>query len=123
MFRIKIADTPAEFDCAETDTLLRSGLRAGVGMPYECNVGSCGTCKIEVIEGQVEVLWQQAPGLNERDRKRGRLLACQCRPRSDCTVRVRPGDEYRPLTHPPQLDRALSGPRISRMTFADFRSG
>ncbi len=107
MFKIKIADTPVQFECADNDTILRSGLRAGVGMPYECSVGSCGTCKIEVLEGQVEVLWQQAPGLNERDKKRGRLLACQCRPTSDCTVRVRPGDEYKPFAEPRRFEAAL----------------
>ncbi len=121
MSRIKIADTPAEFDCAENDTVLRSGLRAGVGMPYECNVGSCGTCKIEVIEGQVEVLWQQAPGLNERDRKRGRLLACQCRPRSDCTVRVRLGDEYKPFIQPRQFAPSLIGTQDITHDIREFR--
>jgi toluene monooxygenase electron transfer component len=33
--------------------------------------------------GQVEVLWAEAPGLSERDRRKGRQLACQCRPQGD----------------------------------------
>jgi toluene monooxygenase electron transfer component len=107
MFKIKIADTAAQFDCADNDTVLRSGLRAFVGMPYECNVGSCGTCKMEIIEGQVEALWEQAPGLNERDKKRGRVLACQSRPKSDCTVRLRPGDEYKPMVRPHRFEASL----------------
>ena len=46
---IKIADSDVAFECKVEDTITRAGLRAGLAMPYECNVGSCGNCKIEVI--------------------------------------------------------------------------
>ena len=65
------------FEQQEGDTLLRAALRAGVGLSYECNSGGCGGCKFELLEGEVETLWADAPGLNERDRRRGRHLACQ----------------------------------------------
>ncbi|HJW27170.1 MAG TPA: FAD-binding oxidoreductase, partial [Rhodocyclaceae bacterium] len=42
-------------------------------------------------------LWPDAPGLTDRDRRRGKHLACQCRPLGDCTIRVRCGEEYRPV--------------------------
>ena len=121
MFKIKIADTTAQFDCADNDTVLRSGLRAGVGMPYECNVGSCGTCKMEIVEGRVEVLWEQAPGLNERDKKRGRVLACQSRPKSDCTVRLRPGDEYKPMVRPHRFEASLIATQDITHDIREFR--
>jgi toluene monooxygenase electron transfer component len=43
MHRVRIADGP-EYSCDADDTLLRAGLRAGLGFPNECNAGSCGTC-------------------------------------------------------------------------------
>ena len=46
---------------------MRAGLRSGLGMPYECNAGSCGTCKVELVEGQVESLRPDAPGLTDFD--------------------------------------------------------
>jgi toluene monooxygenase electron transfer component len=45
MRSIKLNDDAA-YPCADGDTLLRAGLRAGFGFPYECNAGSCGTCKV-----------------------------------------------------------------------------
>jgi toluene monooxygenase electron transfer component len=79
---------------ADEDTLLRGALRAGLGFPHECSVGGCGACRFEVLSGDMETLWSEAPGLSERDRKRGKRLACQSRPRGDCTIRVRHGDNF-----------------------------
>jgi toluene monooxygenase electron transfer component len=81
---------------ADEPNLLRGALRAGVGFPHECSVGGCGGCRFELVEGEMATLWEQAPGLSERDRRKGKRLACQCRPQSDCTVKVRVGDEYKP---------------------------
>ncbi|MBP8267532.1 MAG: 2Fe-2S iron-sulfur cluster binding domain-containing protein, partial [Zoogloea sp.] len=60
------------FEQHEGDTLLRAALRAGIGLSYECNSGGCGGCKFELLQGEVETLWADAPGLSERDRRRGR---------------------------------------------------
>jgi len=35
------------------DTLLRAGLRAGIGLSYECNSGGCGGCKFELLDGEM----------------------------------------------------------------------
>src|SRR5690348_13504893 len=59
------------FQCSHGDNLLRAGLRAGVGFPYECNSGGCGNCQFEVREGTVEDIWPAAPGLAPRARARG----------------------------------------------------
>ena len=104
MSEIEIEGGP-RFPWAEGDTLLAAGLRAGLGMPYECNAGGCGTCKIEVTEGEVETLWPEAPGLSDRDRRKGRVLACQSRPRGDCRVRLRLDPACVPPV-PPRRQRA-----------------
>jgi toluene monooxygenase electron transfer component len=100
-FSIRVQQSGAEYPCAPDDTVLRAGLRAGVGLSYECNVGSCGSCKFEVVEGEVRTLWEEAPGLNPRDRQRGRLLGCQCVPLSDCVIKpMIMDDRYIPLDMP-----------------------
>lgn len=71
------------------DTILRAALRAGVGFPYECNSGGCGSCKFEIVSGSIESLWPEAPGLTEHDRRKNKLLACQCVPASDLVIKVR----------------------------------
>lgn len=87
-FKIKIDAKGFEYQQNEEDTLLRSALRAGLGFPYECNSGGCGCCKFELLDGEVEDLWPDAPGLSPRDIRKGRKLACQCRATSDCTIKV-----------------------------------
>ena len=78
-----------EFACAEDDTILRAALRAGLGMSYSCNVGSCGNCRFELIEGTVEHARSDAPAWTERDLKRNRWLGCQARPVGDCRIKFR----------------------------------
>ena len=91
------------------DTILRAALRAGIGLSYECNSGGCGACKFELVEGEIETLWEQAPGLSERDRKRGRHLACQCRAKDQVTIKAPTATEYIPLRQPQRQKAVLIG--------------
>lgn len=86
---IRINDGEASFACEAGDTLLRAGLRAGIGLPYECGVGACGCCRCEIAAGEVLDRWPAATGLSERDRRKGRMLACQCSPQGDVDLRWR----------------------------------
>jgi toluene monooxygenase electron transfer component len=110
MREIRIEGGP-EYRCASDDTLLRAALRAGLGMPYECNAGSCGTCKVELVEGQITSLRPDAPGLGERDRARNRVLACQAQPGTDCRIKVRLRPENVPLHRPARFSATLAGVR------------
>ena len=99
------------FECAPDDTILRAGLRSGFGMPYECNTGNCGTCKVELVSGTVESAWLAAPGLGERDRAKNRVLSCQARPGTDCRIKVRLRPENVPVHRPAKFAAKLAGVR------------
>lgn len=106
---------------AEGDTILRAALRAGLGYSYECNSGGCGGCKFELVSGEIETLWADAPGLSERDRKRGRHLACQCRALGPVNIKAATATEYQP-TIPPRRQRAhLIGTRDITHDIREFR--
>ena len=49
--RILVAGIDHAVTCARHDTVLRAALREGIAAPYECSVGSCGTCKMELVGG------------------------------------------------------------------------
>jgi len=106
---IHIDSSPLSFEQAAGDTVLRAALRAGIGFPYECNSGGCGSCRFDIVSGSVTTLWPDAPGLSERDRRRGRQLACQCEAASELTIKVRTGDEYRPRIEPRRRPARLVG--------------
>ena len=118
--RISLAGSDIGFDCAVGDTILRAGLRAGLGLPYECSAGSCGTCKIELISGEVETVWQAAPGLTERDRARGRRLACQSRPLGPCAIKTRLSPETVPPVVPRRQSALLVGSRELTRDLREF---
>jgi len=52
-------------------------------------------------------VWPHAPGLTDKDRSRNRILACQSRPRSACSIKARPRDEYRPVHRPQRFTAVL----------------
>lgn len=98
-YRIQIEGGPSYVQTG-ADTVLRAALRAGIGFPYECNSGGCGSCKFDLVDGSVIRLWPEAPGLTERDRRKNKLLACQVNASSNLTIKARCRDEYRPATSP-----------------------
>lgn len=74
------------------DTILASLLRAGVPFPFSCQTGNCGTCKCELVSGEVVELDCSAHALAGEERARGIILACRTELRGNATVRlIEPG--------------------------------
>lgn len=123
MTQIRISTDPeqSEFDQLGKDTVLRAALRAGLGFPYECNSGGCGSCKFELLDGEVEDLWPQAPGLNERDRRKGKHLACQCVAMTDLRIKVRTTPECVPSITPKRLSAKFTGVYAITHDISEFR--
>jgi ferredoxin len=69
------------------DTLLASLLRAGLAFPFSCQTGTCGTCKCELVSGDVDELDYSEHVLSPAERARGIVLACRSQVRSDAVVR------------------------------------
>jgi toluene monooxygenase electron transfer component len=105
MPEIAIEGSGTTYSCAADDTILRAALRRGLGFPYECNVGSCGNCRFELIAGEVAHRRAEAPAWSDRDRKRNRWLGCQSVPAGECTIKVWLDDRY-VSKHRPKRTRA-----------------
>lgn len=69
------------------DTLLAALLRAGLAFPFSCQTGTCGTCKCELVRGEVGELDYSEHVLSSAERSRGIILACRSEVRSDAVVR------------------------------------
>lgn len=119
-FTVSLAGTEASYACTPGDTLLAAGLRAGLGLAYECNAGSCGSCKVELVSGELDDLYPEAPGIKQRDRDRGRRLACQSVPRGDCSIKTRLHDTYVTRYRPQRGSAVLQGTRVITHDIFEF---
>lgn len=120
-FSIQIAGAEQEsFRCDANDTILRGALRSGAGFPYECNSGGCGSCQFELVEGELEELWPDAPGIGSRARERGRRLACQCIPASDCVIKISLSEDSVPAIAPQRQSMSFGGARKLTHDMSEF---
>ena len=121
MPHITLTGTDTGWDCADGDTVMRAAIRAGLGFPYECTVGSCGNCRFDLLDGEVEELRADPPGLSERDRLRGRRLGCQSRPLGDCTIKVRLMPHYQSRFRPTRQQATLLATHDLTHDIREFR--
>ncbi len=68
------------------ENLLAAALHQGVGLPYGCRNGQCGSCAAKLVEGEVDYPdGMPAPLLGQ---PAGTCLTCQAVPRSDLVLKV-----------------------------------
>jgi CDP-4-dehydro-6-deoxyglucose reductase len=87
--RVTLADTGESFVCGPGMTILDAGLVAGIGLPHVCRNGACGTCKSQVVEGEVDHGWVKSFAMTDQEKAAGKCLICQSKPASDNLV-IRP---------------------------------
>jgi len=63
-------------DVAPGQTLLDAALRQGIYLPHACCHGLCGTCKVQVLEGEVDHGAANPFALMDIERNEGKTLAC-----------------------------------------------
>jgi len=85
------------------DTILASLLRAGVPFPFSCQAGNCGTCKCELVSGDVLELAHSEHALSPEERAKGIILACRTQVWDDTVVRRLDTEEL--VMHPSRVMR------------------
>jgi CDP-4-dehydro-6-deoxyglucose reductase len=86
---VEILPSQKQFECEAEDTILSAALRANVILPYGCKDGACGSCKAELLEGQVDYGTYQSRALSEEERVRGKVLTCCAKPLGPLKLKVR----------------------------------
>lgn len=69
------------FKCGTGKTLLQSAVDNDIPLPYSCQRGLCGTCRMKCTKGNVSLKNNQS--LSEQQIKEGFILTCQAIPVSD----------------------------------------
>ena len=73
-------------EVADGQTLLDACLRAGVWLPHACGHGLCGTCKVEVLDGEVDHGAASPFALMDFERDEGFTLACSATAMTDVVI-------------------------------------
>ena len=86
-FQIEGSATPVVIEAQMGDNLLELARRANVAIDAPCSGnGSCGKCRVKLLDGQVETIPSRHISQEEYDA--GWRLSCNCKVLSDCTVFV-----------------------------------
>jgi CDP-4-dehydro-6-deoxyglucose reductase len=75
-FEITVNPSGRRFTALAGETILAAGIRAGVGMPYGCKDGACGSCKCKKLEGTVTHGAHQSKALSNEEEAQGFVLTC-----------------------------------------------
>jgi phenol/toluene 2-monooxygenase (NADH) P5/A5 len=102
-------------DVADGQTLLDACLRAGVWLPHACGHGLCGTCKVQVLEGDVEHGDASPFALMDLERDDGYTLACSATATSDVTIEADVDEEPDAVSRPVR-DFAGTVARLEHLT-------
>jgi CDP-4-dehydro-6-deoxyglucose reductase len=105
---------PAErsFTVERDERILAAAIRQGIGLPYGCRDGACGSCKCRLLEGRVIHGAHQQKALSADEETAGFILTCCATPQTDCVVEARsvPGAGEFPILKLPSRVLSLEKP-------------
>jgi len=83
-FSISFAKSGREIACGSSQHVLEAARQAGVRLPASCTQGMCGTCKVKLVSGQVDM--KHNGGIRQREIDQGMVLLCCSKPLSDLVI-------------------------------------
>ncbi|HSV71921.1 MAG TPA: 2Fe-2S iron-sulfur cluster binding domain-containing protein [Methylibium sp.] len=83
---VEIRPQGVRIELSTGETILQAALAQGVAYPHNCTVGTCGSCKTHLVEGQIKALSDFGYTLSKEELEAGYILACQSVPRDPLTV-------------------------------------
>ena len=88
-FQITIEPSGRAFSASADETLLAAGIRQGIGLPYGCKDGACGSCKCKKLSGTVVHGTHQSKALSPEEEAAGLVLTCCGVAQSDVVLESR----------------------------------
>jgi len=75
-FQITVKPSGRAFTAMPGEAMLAAGIRQGIGLPYGCKDGACGSCKCKKLEGVVVHGPHQSKALSDEEEASGFVLTC-----------------------------------------------
>jgi CDP-4-dehydro-6-deoxyglucose reductase, E3 len=88
-FTVTVQPSGRTFAVEPDEPILHAAIREGIGLPYGCKDGACGSCKSRLLEGRVVHGAHQAKALSAEEAQAGFILTCCAAPQTDLVVEAR----------------------------------
>ncbi len=83
-----------EIECQDNETILDALKREDIYVPAYCaGRGTCRKCRIQLLEGDLEVTQADQKAFDAASLAQGVRLSCQARPKTECTILLCTEDE------------------------------
>jgi len=109
-FTVTVMPSGRTFSVERDEPILQAAIRQGIGLPYGCKDGACGSCKTRLLEGRVIHGAHQSKALSAEEEAAGLVLTCQAAPQTDVVLEARtvPGAGEFPVRKMPSRVMAMS---------------
>ncbi|WKB54276.1 CDP-6-deoxy-delta-3,4-glucoseen reductase [Eleftheria terrae] len=88
-FTVTVQPSGHKFEVQRDETILAAAIREGVGLPYGCKDGACGSCKSRLLEGRVLHGAHQVKAMSPAEEEAGYTLTCCGTPQTDIVIESR----------------------------------
>ena len=88
-FTVTVQPSGRTFTVLRDEPILLAAIRQGVGLPYGCKDGACGSCKCRLLEGSVIHGAHQSKALSAAEEDAGFMLTCQAAAQTDLVIEAR----------------------------------
>lgn len=83
-YQVELRRSGQVVECDSTTTILDAVALAGITLPSSCGEGMCGTCKLTLLSGHVDM--RHAGGIRPREIEQNKILPCCSTPIGDVAI-------------------------------------
>lgn len=114
-YELTIEPLGQTIEIEEGQTILDAALRAGIYLPHACCHGLCATCKVQVVDGEIDHGEASSFALMDFEREEQKCLACCATAQGDITIEAEI-EEDPDAENLPVRDFPATVSRIERLT-------
>jgi len=110
-----------QFTCLPDQSLLESGLGAGIALPFGCANGSCGDCRARIRKGSVTKIRPHDFTLTDSQKLDGQCLLCSFAAETDIDIEVYEAQSVNDIPQQQLQAKPLRRERVDNVDLVSFK--